>query len=254
PRRRRRSVVPARARGGARGRAVVGGAGHGRPRARDGDRRRTTRRPGVGGARLAARLRRRGPMTHALPPPPPPRTVAVVAGEARSLVRFRGRLLEAMIARGHRVHTIAPGDPPPELLARGVRHHRWHMHRTGTRPWQEVRTIARLTGILRGIAPDAVLSYSTKAMVWGALAAAVARVPNIYTMVTGLGYLFQPPAPEEDLRARARRLVLAMVTRSWFRLAFAQTRAVLVQNADDAAELRRLHVLPVGHRVVRIAG
>ena len=193
-------------------------------------------------------------MTPVLPPPPPPRTVAVVAGEARSLVRFRGRLLEAMIARGHRVHTIAPGDPPPELLALGVRHHRWDMHRTGARPWQEVRAIARLTGILRGIAPDAVLSYSTKAMVWGALAAAVARVPNIYTMVTGLGYLFQPPAPEEDLRARARRLVLAMVTRSWFRLAFAQTRAVLVQNADDAAELRRLHVLPVGHRVVRIAG
>lgn len=193
-------------------------------------------------------------MIRGLPPPERPRTVALVAGDARSLVRFRGRLIETMIARGHRVHAIAPGDPPLGLEAMGVHYHRWEVRRTGVEVWSEAVALARLTATLRRISADVVLSYSTKAMLWGSIAAAAAGVPNIYAMVTGLGYLFQPGAPSEGLQARVRRRLLAGATLPLYRLALTRTRAVLVQNADDAADLRRRHVLPAGHRVVRIAG
>lgn len=182
------------------------------------------------------------------------RTVALIAGDARSLLNFRGRLLEACVQRGHRVHAFAPGAPPPGLEAMGVHYHRWSIDRTGVGLAGNARGLWQLREALRLAKADVVLAYSTKAVALGCLAAAAAGVPRIYAMVTGLGYLFQEAGREDPWATHVRRWVLARAARPLFRAALSRTCGVFVQNGDDEADLRRWHMLPASIPCVRIAG
>lgn len=182
-----------------------------------------------------------------------PTTVVVVGGEPRSLVNFRGPLLEALVARGHRVHAFAPGTAPEGLEQMGVIFHPWRIDRTSVGATDNLRGVWALRDDLIEVGPTVLLAYSTKAMVLGCLAARLAGVPRVFAMVTGLGYLFQP-ASEVGIRARLKQRTASVLGWPWLRMALGSAAGVLVQNGTDEGELRRRRVLPDRVPCVRIAG
>ena len=159
--------------------------------------------------------------------------VAIIGSQARYLVNFRGALMQAMQAAGHEVLALAPdfdAETRAELRAIGVEPVDVSLSRTGINPLLDLRDLVALYARLRRLQPDIVLTIAAKPVIYGTLAAALARVPRRFALLTGLGYVFSDGGSLRDriVRLAARRLC---------RLALLRADAVFVQNPDDADDL-----------------
>lgn len=162
--------------------------------------------------------------------------VAVLGGFGPSLINFRGPLLRELAERGHRVTAMAPGITPEiraGLEAMGVAPLDIPLHRTGLNPLRDAASLLALARTMRRIKPELLLSYTIKPVVYGSLAARLAGVQRIHSMITGLGYAFGDG-----------RGVLKTTAAALYRLALAVNDAVLFQNPDDRELFRELKIIP----------
>jgi glycosyltransferase involved in cell wall biosynthesis len=159
--------------------------------------------------------------------------VAVIGGWAPSLIKFRGPLLAAMVARGHDVTGLAAdGDDAvrAKLAALGVDFAPLALERAGLDPIADARAIAGLVRVLRRLRPEVVLGYTIKPVIYGSLAARLAGVPRRAAMITGMGSAVMG-------HATVKQRVIAATARGLYRVGLAQCQAVIFQNEDDRGEL-----------------
>lgn len=176
--------------------------------------------------------------------------VVVVGGRARSLVRQRGPLLRALVARGHEVVGVAPDTDVQgleALQALGVRFAGVPMARHGTNPLQDLALLRAFEALYRRERPDLVLHTTIKPIVYGTLGAALAGVPRRTALVTGLGEAF---APGRSLKQRT----VNGVARALYTAAAAACQRMIFQNADDALWFVELGILPDLDRVSVVHG
>lgn len=169
------------------------------------------------------------------------RRVAIVAGYASSLINFRGPLVKALCDAGLEVHAIAPGlnddkETQAQLEAWGAITHDVPMQRTGTNPLRDLKALRQLYSLFREIQPDVVLGYTIKPVIYGTLAAWLAKVPRRFTLITGLGYAFTG-------EARGKRGLIQRMVRGLYRQVLKRADLVFFQNPDDEALFRKLGLL-----------
>lgn len=152
----------------------------------------------------------------------------MVSGTARFLPSFRGTFLEAVAAAGHEVHVLAPPDAEASawLAARAMHFHAIAIDRAGLSPAADTRYFSQLTAALRRIAPDVVLTYHIKPIVYGIPSARAAGVARRYAMITGLGFAFTEGGG-------ARRRVVRQAARFLYRRSLGMALGTVFQNEDD---------------------
>jgi glycosyltransferase involved in cell wall biosynthesis len=145
------------------------------------------------------------------------------------LFNFRLSLAKALQARGHDVLLISPpGEYGARLQAQGFRWEALPMDRKSLNPLQELRLLAYLCQLYRREQPALAHHFTIKCVVYGSIAALVARVPARVNAVAGMGYVFTNQA----LKAR----LLRPVVRGLMRLVLNGRGARLIlQNNDDMA-------------------
>jgi len=154
--------------------------------------------------------------------------VAVVAGFADSLINFRGPLLRRLVADGHTVIACAPEATDRvrgELASLGVEYRDVPIKRARMNPIHDVETIRSLVALYREVQPDVVLAYTIKPVIYGSIAARLAKVPQVCSLITGLGYSFGT--------ATWRQRALNPFVQFLFRLALSRNGVVFFQNPDD---------------------
>ena len=174
--------------------------------------------------------------------------IVVIGSFARSLITFRGRLLEDLIASGHKVMACAPGASGPvhrQLEAIGVEYCDVPLRRGGLNPFQDLAYMLRLLGLLKSWKADLVLAYTAKPSIYGSMAARLAGLPSA-VMITGLGQSFNGGS--------FKKRIIDGVVRSLYRLALRKSRVVFFQNPDDLDRFRAMKLLADGSRVVVIPG
>src|SRR3546814_13829075 len=82
------------------------------------------------------------------------------------------------------------GDSVPQIVAHGLTHHTIPMTRSGKRPLQELRTLWALYGLFRRLRPRLVHLVTIKPVLYGGIAARLARVPAMVSAISGLGFVF----------------------------------------------------------------
>jgi glycosyltransferase involved in cell wall biosynthesis len=172
--------------------------------------------------------------------------IAVVGGFANSLIGFRGDMLRSMVELGHEVLAMAPEDDPAVAAAlkeMGVRYRSVPLRRTGMNPIRDAGTTVALARAFRRFRPDAVFVYAVKPVIYGSLAARLARVPLRVAMITGTGSAFSGG------ETRKRRLVSWLVRRLYW-VGLSGVHVVFFQNPDDEGLFRSLGI--VGRRRQRI--
>ncbi|WP_433923822.1 glycosyltransferase family 4 protein [Vreelandella sp. 21] len=165
----------------------------------------------------------------------------LISGTSYSLVNFRGPLVQALIKAGLDVHVAASGlledmTTRQQLEAWGAVAHDFPMQRNGLNPWRDALTLHALYRLMCRIRPEMVLSYTIKPVVYGLLAAWLARVPRRYALVTGLGYAFAS-------QASGKRALVYQVVRRLYAAALNRADKVFFQNPDDNALFRELGIL-----------
>ena len=163
----------------------------------------------------------------------------VVASIAESLINFRGPLIAAFQTKGMDVHVAAPDLPSHspvrlQLQSMGLTVHQIPMLRTSTNPVADLRTAWALWRLMRQIAPDMVLGYTIKPVIYGVLSAWLAGVPKRFALITELDCAFQG----DGQRSRSQALVQRL-----YGLALARAQRVFFQNPDDLALFKERGIL-----------
>lgn len=174
----------------------------------------------------------------------------LIAGLAESLVNFRGSLISALQAKGLQVHVAAPDLPAHDATRRALEARQVVVHdipilRTGTNPLADLRTLFALWRLMRRIRPKMVLGYTIKPVIYGSLAARLARVPHRFALITGLGYAFQGDGRRSALQNLVQRLYAAALSR---------TDLVFFQNPDDLALFRARGILKAQSQALVVNG
>lgn len=108
------------------------------------------------------------------------------------------------------------------------------LRRSGRNPWRELQAIREIAAIYRREAPDIVHHVALKPVLYGSLAAKIAKVPHIVNALAGMGYVF------------TSRNASARLLRPWIALAFRfllKNSRVILQNPDDRATLLAAGIL-----------
>lgn len=169
--------------------------------------------------------------------------VCIIGNQAFSLLNFRGPLLADMVRRGIEVFAFAPDyDKATRAVVRalGAEPVDISLSRTGMNPVRDVADMLRLAFLLRRLKPDIILGYSIKPVIYGTLAAWLARVPRRFAMIEGLGYVFTPPEGAETLKRRVLRGAVSML----YATALRRTNLVFFLNKDDIDEFSKSWIVP----------
>ena len=161
-----------------------------------------------------------------------PKRVLIMGSQARAMASFWQTLIKSLVERGHTVICLNPAgnDPADQEAARtlkslGAQALFVPMQRKGMNPLADLAAIAALRRIFRNHQPDVFFGYAIKPVIYGTLAAALARVPERYAMITGLGYAFEADTPLKQL--------LSKVASALYRLALSRSHGIFFQNKDD---------------------
>lgn len=147
-----------------------------------------------------------------------PKLIALTANSAQNLAHFRAPVIRALKDGGYRLAAIVPDDRRPIEGVESQVH--VTMNRGGTNPLQDWATIRGYRAAFRRTAPAAILGFTPKANIYGAMAAQSEGVTFIPT-VSGLGTAFLQGG-----------LLRSVQTRLYSR-AFSSCPMVLFQNSDD---------------------
>ena len=118
----------------------------------------------------------------------PPLILFVVNGHEYT-AGHRLPLLHAAKANGYRVECVAPlGSPAYRRLSEdGWRCHGLPLSRRGLNIASEIRSIWLLVRIYRRMRPHIVHHATIKPVLYGSIAARIARLPSVLNAITGLG-------------------------------------------------------------------
>ena len=167
------------------------------------------------------------------------KSLVIISSQAFSLVNFRGRLITDLVAKGVQVYALAPDYTAglrAQLGALGAVPVDFDLTRTGMSPWRDLHDMIELTALLRRLRPDVTLGYFIKPVIYGTLAAWLARVPHRVAMIEGLGYVFTPSAE----RLSWSRVLLREGVSLLYRLALSRAHRVIFLNKDDIFDFLRI--------------
>lgn len=172
----------------------------------------------------------------------PSKRVLILGSQAWAMANFWQVLIKSMVQRGHEVICLNPEtkDPADQEAARtleglGATALFFPMQRKGLNPLADLGALMALYRIFRAHKPDVFFGYAIKPVIYGTLAAALARVPERFAMITGLGYAFEADTPLKQLLTKAAATL--------YRMALACSHGIFFQNQDDLKTFKTAGIL-----------
>lgn len=153
----------------------------------------------------------------------------LISPKNRTVYNFRGDLIKEIKSKGYEVVVTGPDITDVERIRDlGVRFVEIPMNKTGTSVIGDLKYCWKLYWLMKKEKPDVTLGYTVKPVIYGSIAAHLAGVQNINSMVTGGGYVFTA----KTWKAK----ILGMIVRFLYRIGFCFADHVIFQNPDDLKE------------------
>lgn len=167
------------------------------------------------------------------------RKFILISPKNRTAYNFRGELIEQIREKGYEVLVTGPNrEHVDKIEALGARFVEIPMNKNGVNPLADLVYLFRLYTLMRKEKPVCSLGYTIKPVIYGAIAARLAGVNRVNSMITGAGFLFI----SKSWKARLLKQVSFML----YRIGLFCADAVIFQNPDDRKEF-------VAHRLVKAA-
>src|SRR5690625_1489313 len=179
---------------------------------------------------------------------------ALLSSCADTFSNFRGQLISDLLNLGYEVHLIGPEMKNGDWWRRRffsdkVFIHNVPLQRTGLNPWRDIRTLWCLYHLLKDIRPDYLLAYTVQPVVYGILAAWLARVPKRFALITGLGVAFTL-ADQKGLKQQ----LISSVVPYLYKVALKRADLIFFQNPDDQRLFETRGIVPRSVRTALVNG
>ena len=155
------------------------------------------------------------------------KNILIIASLANSLPHFRGDFIAALVKEGYTVFAAAPDVSEKvsgKLSALGATYISFDLDRTGLNPIKDFKSILQLKKIIQEYNIDLVFPYTIKPVVYGSIAANMAKTPTI-SLITGLGFTFSGASKKAEF--------LQKITKRLYRFSLRKNKLVIFQNEDD---------------------
>ena len=150
----------------------------------------------------------------------------LISPKNRTSYNFRGDLIKKIIAYGYEVVVTGPNrDNVEKIEDLGARFVEIPMNKNGVNPLHDIKYLMALRKLFKKEKPDVTLGYTSKPVIYGSIAAKMAKVPHIAAMVTGAGYAFTA----KTKKAKIIKFVMSML----YKKAFKSASVAIFQNNDD---------------------
>ncbi|MDA9242737.1 glycosyltransferase family 4 protein [Amylibacter sp.] len=170
------------------------------------------------------------------------KTIVIFTTHAFSLINFRRKLIEELVIRSHKVHTIAPdfdAKTRAVLTELGVTTHDCYFDRNGTKIFADLKASFHLYRLLKSLKADCILSYFIKPVIYGTICGFFAGIHHRVAMIEGLGSVFSSSQKRLDVRKRVRLGLVAKM----YKLALIFAARVIFLNQDDINEFSSRGIL-----------
>ena len=153
--------------------------------------------------------------------------IIIVAALSKSLIDFRGELIEDIKNKGYQVVTASPPLSENYLNIfnqRKIVNIPINFHRNKLNPFFDLVALIKLFKIFWEQSPNIILSYTIKPVIWGGLVSKFFKT-DFYALITGTGFVFYGVSFKRKL---LRSLVIFL-----YKIALKKSKAVIFQNVDD---------------------
>lgn len=177
--------------------------------------------------------------------------VIIIGTVASSFYGFRADLIRAMREKQYTVYAFSSEYTDSDLKkieSLGAIPITYELNRGGLNPLSDIVATYKLSKKICEIKPDLVFSYFSKPVIFGTIAAKLAKVPKIVGMLEGLGYTFtQQP---EGLNKKTQLIKKVQVL--LYKIALPQLHKLIFLNPDDPKDLINQYAINV--RKVEVLG
>jgi len=159
--------------------------------------------------------------------------ILIVTSNTKMFFNFREDLVKDIINCGYSVSVVVPEKGFKEqFLALGAKEIVIDMNKNTTSVFKNLAYLNTLKNIIKEEKPDIVFSYTIKPIILGSLAAKLNKIENTYSMVTGLGHLY-----EDCVSFKTK--VIRFICGNLYRIVFRFNKKIIFQNQDDIDEVVR---------------
>lgn len=155
--------------------------------------------------------------------------ILMIAPKTSTFINFRGDLMKAISNKDNEIVAVCPEKGFENILQElGARCICINLKKTSTTIFDNLKYLKDLTEVIKGENPDKIFAYTIKPVIFGSIAGKRAKVKEIYSMVTGLGYVYAV----DTFKTKILRIICGI----GYKIAFKYNTKVIFQNKDDKEE------------------
>ena len=175
--------------------------------------------------------------------------IVIIGTVASSILGFRANLIKALLEQQHSVYAFVSEysqDELNDIAALGAIPITYELSRGGINPLADAKATYALSKKIEDINPDLVFSYFSKPVIFGTLAAKLAKVPRVIGMLEGLGYTFTEQPEGLSKKAQLIKSIQVLL----YKIALPQLDNIIFLNPDDPKDLLEAYHIKVKKRDV----
>ena len=170
--------------------------------------------------------------------------IVMIGTVASSFLGFRADLIKSLLEKNYTIYTFTSEYSKKELSlieSLGAIPVTYKLNRGGINPLADIKATYELSTKIKKISPDLVFSYFAKPVVFGTLAAKIAKVPQVIGMLEGLGYTFTEQPKATSKKTQLIKTVQVLL----YKIALPKLDKIIFLNPDDPKDLLDKHAIRV---------
>ncbi|MCH8502367.1 MAG: glycosyltransferase family 4 protein [Aliidiomarina sp.] len=170
--------------------------------------------------------------------------IAFVGNEDTTLIGFRGELIRDLVNQGHTVYAFCTqfsDNSREKIEALGAIPVQYNMSKFSLNPLRDMFTLFQLYKFFKRLEITITYCYFAKPVIYGTLAAAMARVPKRIAKIEGLGRVFTETQEGTSVSTSILRWGMVRL----YKLALPKSSLLLLLNNEDKWDLIDRHNISV---------
>ena len=164
------------------------------------------------------------------------KTIVMIGTTAACFYGFRAELIKNLNLKNITVYAFTTDNDALELekiSVLGAIPISYQLNRGGLNPLADMLATYKLAQQIKQLKPDLVFSYFAKPVIFGTLAAKIAKVPKIIGMLEGLGYTFTDQPNGLSSKTKLIKAIQVFL----YKLALPKLDQLILLNHDDKTDL-----------------
>lgn len=164
------------------------------------------------------------------------KTIVMIGTTAACFYGFRAELIKNLNLKNITVYAFTTDNDALELekiSVLGAIPISYQLNRGGLNPLADMLATFKLAQQIKQLKPDLVFSYFAKPVIFGTLAAKIAKVPKIIGMLEGLGYTFTDQPNGLSSKTKLIKAIQVFL----YKLALPKLDQLILLNHDDKTDL-----------------